>query len=157
MILQNVTSKNTTPHNQLFQLHYANITNTLPVSVHLEVHPLNISLAYLLIYKFDQIPQLNSSINQMDGWSVFCPGNLSNGSIHTYFIDNQRTQGHQSLVFGLRELNSSEMIDYCFSSFTYNLHRLPINDLILHRTMNLEFIHPVVIILIKIINGNLMD
>ena len=116
MILQNVTSINSTPHNQLFQLHYANITNSLPVSVHLELHPLNSSLAYLLIYKLDQIPQLNSSINQVDGWSIFCPGNLSNESIYTYFIDNQRTQGHQSLSFGLRELNSIETIDYCFNT-----------------------------------------
>ena len=26
----------------------------------------------------------------------------------TYFIDNQRTIGHQSIIFGLRELNSTE-------------------------------------------------
>jgi len=73
MFLQNVISSNSTPHNQLFNLHYIDITNTLPVSVHFEIHPLNTSLAYLFIYKFDNSPQLNSSINQIDGWTLFCP------------------------------------------------------------------------------------
>jgi hypothetical protein len=64
---------------------------------------LNITLAYLFIYKFDQIPQFN----QIDGWTLFCPINLTNESIYTYFIDNQQTSGHQSIIFGLRELNST--------------------------------------------------
>ena len=70
MNMQNVLS---TPHQQLFNLHYVNITSTLPISVHLEIHPLNRSIGYLFIYKFDGIPQLNSSINQTDGWTLFCP------------------------------------------------------------------------------------
>jgi hypothetical protein len=73
MILQNVTSMNVTPHNQLFHLQYLNITTSLPISVHFEIEPLNASLAYLFIYKFDQLPQLNSSINQIDGWTLLCP------------------------------------------------------------------------------------
>jgi hypothetical protein len=110
MILQNVTS--TTPHNQLFNLEYVNITSIQSISVHFEILPLNTSLAYLFIYKFDQIPQWN----QMDGWTLFCPENLTNESIYTYFIDNQYTQNHQSVIFGLRELNFTEMNDYCFSN-----------------------------------------
>jgi len=70
MILQNVTS---TPHYQLFNLHYVNITSTLPISVHLEIHPLDATIGYLLIYKFDGIPQLNQS----DGWTLFCPSSKS--------------------------------------------------------------------------------
>jgi hypothetical protein len=66
MILQNVTS---TPHSQLFNLHYVNITSTLPISVHFEIHPLDATIGYLLIYKFDGIPQSNQS----DGWTLFCP------------------------------------------------------------------------------------
>jgi hypothetical protein len=73
MILQNVISMNSIPHNQLFDLHYINITNTFTISVHFEIHSLNTNLAYLFIYKFDQTPQLNSSINQIDGWTLFCP------------------------------------------------------------------------------------
>ncbi len=75
MILQNVTSMNNN-YNQLFNLHYVNITQSndnLTVSFHIEMHPLNTSLGYLLIYRFDNSPQLNSSINQIDGWSLFCP------------------------------------------------------------------------------------
>jgi hypothetical protein len=66
MILQNVTS---TPHQQLFNFHYVNITSTLPISVHFEIHPLDATIGYFLIYKFDGTPQLN----QMDGWTLFCP------------------------------------------------------------------------------------
>jgi hypothetical protein len=113
MIIQNVTSINSTSHNQLFHLHYINITTILTISVHIEIHPLDTNLAYLFIYKFDNIPQLNSSIYEIDGWTLFCPFNLTNDNIYKYFIDNQRTEGHQSLIFGLRELNTTEMIDFC--------------------------------------------
>ncbi|CAF0978543.1 unnamed protein product [Rotaria sordida] len=114
MILQNVTStNNNTPHNQLFYLNYINITNNITVSIHFEVHPFNISLAYLFIYKFDQTPLLNSSINLIDGWTLFCPSNLTNENIYKYFVNNQQTSDHQSLIFGLRKLNSIEIIEFC--------------------------------------------
>jgi hypothetical protein len=73
MIFQNVLSLNSDTHHQIFNLHYVNITSTLPVSIHFEIHPLNTNLAYLFIYKFDQSPRLNSSINQIDGWTLLCP------------------------------------------------------------------------------------
>ena len=73
MVLQDVISANAIRHNQLFNFHYVNITSSLSISVHLEMRPLNISLGYLFIYKFDAMPQLNSSISQIDGWSLFCP------------------------------------------------------------------------------------
>jgi hypothetical protein len=73
MALQNVTSFNSTPHYQLFNLHFVNITFDRSISVHFEMHPLNTNLVYLLIYKFDTSSQLNSSINQIDGWTLFCP------------------------------------------------------------------------------------
>ena len=75
MVLQNVTAMSITPHNQLFNLHFVNITqnNNLTVSLHFETRPLNTNLGYLLIYRFDGSPQLNSSINQIDGWSLLCP------------------------------------------------------------------------------------
>jgi hypothetical protein len=38
---------------------------------------------------------------------------LTSESIYTYFIDNQQTSGHQSIIFGLRELNSTETLDVC--------------------------------------------
>ncbi|CAF1644087.1 unnamed protein product [Adineta ricciae] len=48
------------------------------IVVHLEIHPLNSTLSYLFIYKFDQTPLLNSSINFIDGWTIFCPSRKSN-------------------------------------------------------------------------------
>ena len=78
MILQNVSLLvvNSTINNQQFNLHFINITqsnNNISVSVHFEMHPLNINLGYMLIYKFDNIPQLNNLINRIDGWSLMCP------------------------------------------------------------------------------------
>ena len=135
MVLQNVTSSNSIPHNQLFQLHYVNITSILSISVHFEMRPLNTSLAYLFIYKFDGLPQLNSSIHQIDGWTIFCPSNLTDDSIYTYFIDNQQTSGHQSMIFGLRELNSTEMSDVCSNN---SLNNPPIRNQRFNFTSNYE-------------------
>ncbi|UJR18137.1 hypothetical protein I4U23_005037 [Adineta vaga] len=118
MISQNVTSMNSIHHNLLFHYHYLNITSTHPISIHWQIEPLNISVAYLFIYKFDQIPQLNSSINEIDGWTLFCPFDLTNESIYQYFIDNQHTVDHQSIIFGLRELNSTEINRVCVNSST---------------------------------------
>ncbi len=78
MALQNVISMNLTPHHQLFNLHFVKIpqtqwNNNRTVSITIEMHSLNITLGYLFIYRFDNPPQLNSSINQIDGWSLFCP------------------------------------------------------------------------------------
>jgi len=73
MYLQNVISTNFTFHNQLFNLHFINISSTYAISVHFEIRSLNSNLGYLFIYKFDSSPQLNSSIDQIDGWTLFCP------------------------------------------------------------------------------------
>ncbi|CAF4193018.1 unnamed protein product, partial [Adineta steineri] len=135
MIIQNVTSINSTFHNQLFSYHYMNITNILPISAHIEINPLETNISYLFIYKFDQIPQLNTSINQIDGWTLFCSVNLTNESIYTYFINNQQTLGHQSIIFGLRELNSTETQDFCENSPIVNP---PITDLKFNFTSNYE-------------------
>ena len=78
MTLQNVSSfhNNNTVNNDLFNLHYIDINQSNPnisISVQLEMRPLNITLGYMIIYKFDNVPQLSSSINQIDGWSLMCP------------------------------------------------------------------------------------
>ena len=134
MTLQNVTAFNSTPHHQLFNLHFVSILSPLPISLHFDIHPLNISVGYLFIFKFDSSPILNSSVNQIDGWTLLCPSSeflssfssfissfslhidLNNDDIYTYFIDNERTTGHQSVIFGLRELNATELINTCSSS-----------------------------------------
>ena len=73
-ILQTAVSS---PHNQLFNFHYINITSPMNISVHWEIQPLNLTIAYLFIYKFDRVPQLNSSINLIDGWTILCPSSKS--------------------------------------------------------------------------------
>ena len=73
MALQNVTTIDASPQNNAFHLHFNNITSPLPVSVHVEMRPLNTSLAYLFIYRFGSAPQLNSSVQLIDGWTIFCP------------------------------------------------------------------------------------
>lgn len=76
MALQNVIAMNSTSYQLLFHLHYVNLSSVLPISVHLEMEPMNNSLAYLLVYRFDQIPQLTDSINAIDGWTVLCPASM---------------------------------------------------------------------------------
>jgi hypothetical protein len=73
MTLQNVTSSNSTPHHQLFNLHFINITSNLSISIHIEMCFFDMSLGYLFIYKFDSSPILNSSMNEIDDWALFCP------------------------------------------------------------------------------------
>lgn len=73
MSYENVTSLNNTVHRLIFNLHYVNITSQLPISVHVEMKPINASLSYLFIYRFDQSPQLNTSIRIIDGCTLFCP------------------------------------------------------------------------------------
>ena len=133
MALQNVTSGNTVPHRQLFNLHFVNITSQLPISLHLEMRPLNASLAYLFVYRFDSAPQLNSTTHLIDGWTAFCP--LNRDGVHTYFLDNQQTLGHQSIIFGLRELNATEIAGVCSNSAS---HQLPITDQQMRFSSNYE-------------------
>ena len=74
-ILQNVSfissSINQSSNNRQFNLHQ--ISLKLSASLHLEISPLDRNRSYLLIYRFDAIPQLNSSINRTDGSIVFFP------------------------------------------------------------------------------------
>ena len=105
MILQDVLS---TSQHQFFNLHYVNITSTLTISVHLEIQPLDSNVSYLLIYKFDGTPQLTGRNRTIDGWTVFCSSDWTNETIYKYFLDNEQTAGHRSMVFGLRQLNPIE-------------------------------------------------
>ncbi|CAF3435136.1 unnamed protein product, partial [Rotaria sp. Silwood2] len=82
------------------------------MSVHFEIQPLDRSLGYMFIYKFNGTPHLNSSKINIDGWSLFCPLNLTKDGIYKYFIDNRKISHHKFIVFGLRELNSTEIDDF---------------------------------------------
>ncbi|CAF1645338.1 unnamed protein product, partial [Adineta ricciae] len=119
----------------LFNYQYINITSSLPISIHLDIHPLNINLSYLFIYKFDENPQLNNSIYQIDGWTIFCSNkHLTNDYLYQYFLDNQQTLNHQSLIYGIRELNSTEFNIYCLN----NSSSIPIIEEKVNFTSNYE-------------------
>jgi len=44
---------------------------------------------------------------------VYVPIDLTNENMFTYFIDNQPTADYQSILYGLRELNSTEIFHSC--------------------------------------------
>lgn len=96
--------------------------------------PMNDNVSYLMIYRFDQSPQLNSSIRLIDGWTLFCSSSeicmqkrlviiemssfvsftdLINDTFYRYFINNQQTKNHRSFIFGFRQLTENELIHYC--------------------------------------------
>ena len=79
MMLQNVTALSLVAHAQTFNLHFVNLTTqTASFSIHLQLRPLTSNnVTYLLIYKFDQSPRLNSSVSDIDGWSFLCPSSQS--------------------------------------------------------------------------------
>ena len=52
----------------------------------------------------------------------------------TYFIDNEKTSGHRSIIFGIRELNSTEYEMYCVNMST----DIPIHDQFLSFSSNYE-------------------
>ena len=78
MTAQNVTSLNGTIQNLLFNLHFVKLAFDYSVSLHFQMRPLNSSLAYLLIYAFDRSPRLNRSVDDIDGWTLFCPSSECN-------------------------------------------------------------------------------
>ena len=86
MTPQNVNTSNATPHNQLFNLHFSNITTVLPLSLHFEMHPLNRTVGYLFIYRFDASPVLNSTVNHIDGWTLFCPSSEFSFSFSLFIL-----------------------------------------------------------------------
>ncbi|UJR16137.1 hypothetical protein I4U23_003048 [Adineta vaga] len=140
MTVQNVTAFYNIPHHFLFNLHHINIeqSNNLTISIHFEMKTWNQSLAYLFIYRFDQSPHLNSSTREIDDFSVFCPSNLTIDNIYKYFIDNEKTKNHHTVIFGLRELNSTEMFQYCTNQSMINSHIPPVSDQAFHFTSNYE-------------------
>jgi hypothetical protein len=69
MILQNITNYNQSFHFKLIHLNELKLNKNLTISVHFEIEPLNLNVAYLFVYQFDKPIQLN----QLDGSQIFCP------------------------------------------------------------------------------------
>ena len=127
MTLQNVSLKSSVALNsQTYNLHHVNLgSQASSAALHFEMRPSDASLGYLLIYRFDSSPQLNRSISLIDGWTRFCP---SNDSLYTYFLNNQQTSDHKSIVFGLREMIALEMSQFCGSNASINANLPTSND-----------------------------
>lgn len=51
--------------------------NTINASIHIQLKPLDISLAYLIAIKFGNNPYYNATHSNIDSWTILCPqGNL---------------------------------------------------------------------------------
>ncbi|CAF3550581.1 unnamed protein product [Rotaria sp. Silwood1] len=77
MSWQNVTLINNNRHDSPFNLHLINMTHSqsntnLTVSLHIEISPANTNISYMFIYKFDSASRLDSIVEQIDGWTLFC-------------------------------------------------------------------------------------
>ena len=71
-----------------------------------------------------------------DGPVLISIVDVSNGGVHTFFIDNQRTETHRSVIFGLRELTGRELVDVC--STPSSTLQLPVTDRPMNFTSNYE-------------------
>ena len=49
-----------------------NVT-ALNSSIHVEISPLNSSIGYLVLLKFNMTPRINSTFKDYDHWNMFCP------------------------------------------------------------------------------------
>jgi hypothetical protein len=79
MTLENITGQTvstTANNNRQFSLYYVNVTSPSPsltLSATFEFKSDNAALGFMIIFRFDAIPILNSSMNQTNGYNVFCP------------------------------------------------------------------------------------
>ena len=87
MTLQNVTGQGTSPsansNNRQFSLFYVNVTSPtddITLSATFEFKSDNPALGYMVIFRFDAIPVLNSTMNRTDGSRIFCPGGKARGT-----------------------------------------------------------------------------
>ena len=103
MFLYNVTDLNSTDL-RLFKYHQIQLKEMS--SIHIEFRPLNINLSYLFVHHF------GPSLRQIDGWKIFSPNETSEDDLYRYFLDNEQTANHPSLIFGIRELNSTEILRF---------------------------------------------
>jgi hypothetical protein len=77
MHLQNVTRTNRTSHKLIFNLHYIDLQRSKmhvnqTCAVHIEFGWINTNMSYVLVYRFEQVPQLNTSTMNIDGWTSIC-------------------------------------------------------------------------------------
>ena len=72
---------------------------------------------------------------------VFCVDRSTNGNadgdgIYRHFLDNEQTSSHRSVIFGLREMNSTETDQCCPGNRSFFARQPPITDRPFHFTSN---------------------
>lgn len=112
----NVTDGN--PWGRIYNLHSIDLKRSKwnenrTQSMHIQIDRIDRSVGYIFIYRFDRTPVINSAQIDLDGWTKICPTTNMNQTLFTVFLDNEQTANHQSLIFGLREMNSSELHELC--------------------------------------------
>ncbi|UJR07283.1 hypothetical protein I4U23_011571 [Adineta vaga] len=93
----------------LFHLQQTN--PNLTFAIHLEIHPSIANISYLLTYQFDS---LKPSLPLSDHWVLVCP------SSNYHFLDNYQTSNHHSIIYGLRQLSTQQIEDFCFYNKTFS-------------------------------------
>ncbi|CAM2704890.1 unnamed protein product [Rotaria socialis] len=146
MTLENATGETRSTganNNRLFSLYYVNVTSSiagLTLSATFELQPDNLSTGYFVILSFDAIPILNSTLNTIYGYKLFCPKDQiltdSDGYLYSYFLDNIQTLNHEYAMFGIRELNASEYHSYCINYVNMSNSAILVKDEIVNFTSN---------------------
>ena len=137
-VFVNATKRsNTTNESQLLPI---GITSTFQnSSIHLQILPLNASVGYIVLLKFNMTPRINLTFQDYDSWRMFCPSGkiLRNDEILTslklFFLDlvfnvdiqkqiylffmNSNSANYKGFIgLGIRELQNSELTQYCPNS-----------------------------------------
>jgi hypothetical protein len=106
-------------------LHRINVLNYLvccipyPQEFHMKllkcqlINSFNVLLS-LLTSTLNPHLNLRQNLEILNQSTFFCSS--KHQDIHTYYIDNQQTANHRILIFGLRELTSTEMNNYCLNN-----------------------------------------
>jgi hypothetical protein len=114
----NATQMNFTQPNQQLMINSLKIGN-LNSSVHIHLKPNNLTLAYLIVLKLNDYLIFNSSNQFIDYSQILCPNSasLTNDSFDSYysfFLNMKQVNSYIGLTtFGIRELNQTEMTNYC--------------------------------------------
>jgi hypothetical protein len=60
----------------------------------------------------------------------------SDGNLYAYFLSNVQTANHTSAMFGIRELNQTELTAYCPNNSSVGTSTVPVTDRLLNFTAN---------------------
>ena len=88
-------------------------------SLHVELKPLNVDVAYAFVFKLGYMPIVNSTYADYTSFKLFCPSEIirqswSNETFYLFFQNQTQINGYQGFAgYGIRELNPNETSLYC--------------------------------------------